>query len=177
MFSRVVARVSVRCRLVSQQNGKGVDDNLLSRLLRASDTVGNGGTLCARCRSRTSEVASEPSGAMSGDEKPFRRLPSCVRPYHYDISLTPNLTTFTFDGTENVYLNVSLSATSDLSRCLSPSLSDLPSNRRGKKRVERDLENKAAATHMGNITKKRFPPSHPSFALAARAAGSLRGCV
>ncbi|XP_011165084.1 puromycin-sensitive aminopeptidase isoform X2 [Solenopsis invicta] len=106
MFSRVVARVSVRCRLVSQQNGKGVDDNLLSRLLRASDTVGNGGTLCARCRSRTSEVASEPSGAMSGDEKPFRRLPSCVRPYHYDISLTPNLTTFTFDGTENVYLNV-----------------------------------------------------------------------
>ncbi|XP_011635269.1 puromycin-sensitive aminopeptidase [Pogonomyrmex barbatus] len=44
---------------------------------------------------------------MSSDEKKsFRRLPLCVRPYHYDISLVPNLTAFTFDGTENVYLDV-----------------------------------------------------------------------
>jgi len=106
-LSRVVARVSVRCRLVSQQKEKEVADNLLSRLLRAS-TVGNGGTLCARYSGKTSEVASEPSGAMSGDEKPFRRLPLCVRPYHYDISLTPHLAAFTFDGTENVHLNVSI---------------------------------------------------------------------
>ncbi|XP_012523522.1 puromycin-sensitive aminopeptidase isoform X2 [Monomorium pharaonis] len=114
MFSRVVACVSVRCCLVSQQNGKGVYDNLLSsRLLRACErTVGIGGSQRARCYSctRVSEVASEPSSpsvAMSsGDEKPFRRLPTCVRPYHYDISLTPNLTAFTFDGTESVHLNV-----------------------------------------------------------------------
>ncbi|XP_024886627.1 puromycin-sensitive aminopeptidase isoform X1 [Temnothorax curvispinosus] len=114
MFSRVVARVgvSVRCRLVSQQNGngKGVGDNLLSRLLRGSSTVGNGGgeTLHATYRGdRASEVVNVPNEAtMSGDEKPFRRLPLCVRPYHYDISLTPNLAAFTFDGTENVHLNV-----------------------------------------------------------------------
>ncbi|XP_011692376.1 PREDICTED: puromycin-sensitive aminopeptidase isoform X2 [Wasmannia auropunctata] len=111
MFSRVVARVSVRCRLVvSQQNGKGVvGDNLLSRRLLRASTVGHGGHQGARYSGKTCEIASEPatSGAtMSGDEKPFRRLPLCVRPYHYDISLTPHLTAFTFDGTENVHLNV-----------------------------------------------------------------------
>jgi len=108
MFSRVVARVSVRCRLVSQQNGKGVGDYLLSRLLQGVSIVRSGGAEISHagycCES---QVASVPSGAtMSGDEKPFRRLPLCVRPYHYDISLTPNLTAFTFDGTENVHLNV-----------------------------------------------------------------------
>lgn len=106
MFTRIVARVSVHCRLVSQQKGKGVGNNLLSQLLQVN-TVENGGTLHVRYYSKTSEVVSELSGTMSGDEKPFRRLPLCVRPYHYDISLIPNLIAFTFDGTENVYLNVS----------------------------------------------------------------------
>ncbi|XP_070156779.1 puromycin-sensitive aminopeptidase [Polyergus mexicanus] len=102
MFSRVVARVSVRRRcLVSQQKDKGVDP--LLRLLRASIIVG-------KCEARyynTSVSAGESSATMSGDEKkPFRRLPLYVRPYHYNISLTPNLVTFTFDGIESVHLNV-----------------------------------------------------------------------
>lgn len=101
MFSRVVARVSVRCCLVSQQKEKGVGP--LLRLLRAS-VIGR-----SEARYSTSVSACESSEAiMSGDEKkPFRRLPLCVRPYHYDISLTPNLATFTFNGTESVHLDVS----------------------------------------------------------------------
>ncbi|XP_018337298.1 PREDICTED: puromycin-sensitive aminopeptidase isoform X2 [Trachymyrmex septentrionalis] len=117
MFSRVVARVSVRCRLVSQQKEKGVGDNLLSRLLRAS-TIGNGGIQGARYCGKTSQVAvSEPCVAM-GDEKPFRRLPLCVRPYHYDISLTPHITTFTFNGTEKVHLNVETPTDTIVLNCL-----------------------------------------------------------
>ncbi|KAL0113903.1 hypothetical protein PUN28_011320 [Cardiocondyla obscurior] len=114
MFSRVVARAGVRCRSVSQQNGQGqgVDAGSLSRLLRGASTVGSNGGQVPRVnypRRNVCEVtASVPCGAtMSSDEKkPFRRLPLCVRPYHYDISLTPNLATFTFDGTESVHLNV-----------------------------------------------------------------------
>ncbi|KYN13786.1 PREDICTED: puromycin-sensitive aminopeptidase [Trachymyrmex cornetzi] len=118
MFSRVVARVSVRCRLVSQQKEKGVGDNLLSRLLRASTVgVGNGGSQGARYCGKTCQVAvSEPCGAMSGDEKPFRRLPLCVRPYHYDIFLTPHITTF--DGTEKVHLNVETPTDTIVLNCL-----------------------------------------------------------
>lgn len=45
---------------------------------------------------------------MSSTEKPpFRRLPTDVLPYHYDIVLSPNLETFIFDGKENVYIDVS----------------------------------------------------------------------
>ncbi|EGI68003.1 PREDICTED: puromycin-sensitive aminopeptidase [Acromyrmex echinatior] len=118
MFSRIVARVSVRCRFVSQQKEKGVDDNLLLRLLRAC-TVRNGGIQDARYCVKTCQVAvSEPCGAMSGDEKPFRRLPLCVRPYHYDISLTPHITTFTFSGTEKVHLNVETSTDTIVLNCL-----------------------------------------------------------
>ncbi|XP_011349925.1 puromycin-sensitive aminopeptidase isoform X2 [Ooceraea biroi] len=106
MFSSgVIARVTVRCHLVSQQKGKGIIGNSLQRLLLAS-SIGNGKTRAARYS--TSEIANnESTAAMSSKEKkPFCRLPSCVRPYHYDISLTPDLTTFTFDGTEKVHLNV-----------------------------------------------------------------------
>lgn len=100
MFSRVVARVSVRRCLVSQQKDKGVDP--LQRLLRASIIV-------EKCEARyyNTRESIESSARMGDEKKPFRRLPSFVRPYHYDISLTPNLTTFTFDGTESVHLNVS----------------------------------------------------------------------
>ncbi|XP_076622057.1 puromycin-sensitive aminopeptidase isoform X2 [Colletes latitarsis] len=45
--------------------------------------------------------------AMSSAEKqPFRRLPTDVLPYHYDIVLSPNLKTFVFDGTEYVHIDV-----------------------------------------------------------------------
>ncbi|KAL6422387.1 hypothetical protein ACFW04_010611 [Cataglyphis niger] len=99
MFSRVVARVSARRCLVSQQKDKGVDP--LQRLLRASFIVEK----CEVRYYKTSESI-ESSARMGDEKKPFRRLPSFVRPYHYDISLTPNLTTFTFDGIESVHLNV-----------------------------------------------------------------------
>ncbi|XP_046484591.1 puromycin-sensitive aminopeptidase isoform X1 [Neodiprion pinetum] len=42
----------------------------------------------------------------SAEKKPFRRLPTDVRPYHYDISLTPDLGKFTFSGKENVHVDV-----------------------------------------------------------------------
>jgi len=111
MFSGVFARVTVRCHLVSQQKAKEIVGNSLRQLLLVNIN-GNGRTRIARYS--TTKIANEMSiEAMSSDDKkPFRRLPSCVRPYHYDISLMPNLATFTFDGTENVHLNVSsLSAT------------------------------------------------------------------
>ncbi|XP_020286136.1 puromycin-sensitive aminopeptidase isoform X2 [Pseudomyrmex gracilis] len=102
MFSRVVARVVVRCRFVSQQKEKGVFSSTLQRLLSVS-TVGNGEIKPQTARAHdhgTSETMS------SEEKKPFRRLPLFVRPYHYEITLTPNLKAFTFDGTENVHLNV-----------------------------------------------------------------------
>ncbi|XP_011304312.1 puromycin-sensitive aminopeptidase isoform X2 [Fopius arisanus] len=43
---------------------------------------------------------------MSNDKKPFSRLPTDVRPYHYEISLTPDLKNFTFEGTQNVEIEV-----------------------------------------------------------------------
>ncbi|XP_014478221.1 PREDICTED: puromycin-sensitive aminopeptidase [Dinoponera quadriceps] len=103
MFSRAVARVGVR--FVSQQKGKGVGDNSLQRLLLVNVYVGNGKQAA---RYSTNEVASEWSRAtMSSDEKkPFRRLPTTVRPHHYLISLTPNFANFVFDGTEKVYIDV-----------------------------------------------------------------------
>ncbi|XP_067208071.1 puromycin-sensitive aminopeptidase isoform X1 [Linepithema humile] len=104
MFSRFVTRVSVYCRFVSQQKGKGVGCNSPQRLSLAN-FVGNGRIQAARYS--TSEITSKSSGAMSGDEKkPFRRLPPDVRPYHYDIKLSPNLETFTFDGEVKIHLNV-----------------------------------------------------------------------
>ncbi|XP_012260332.2 puromycin-sensitive aminopeptidase isoform X1 [Athalia rosae] len=42
----------------------------------------------------------------SAEKKPFRRLPTDVRPYHYDISLTPDLAKFTFNGEERVHIDV-----------------------------------------------------------------------
>jgi len=102
----IFARVTVRCHLVSQQKVKEIVGNSLRQLLLVNIN-GNGGTRIARYS--TIRIANDDSiEAMPNDnKKPFRRLPSCVRPYHYDISLTPNLTTFTFDGTENIHLNVS----------------------------------------------------------------------
>ncbi|XP_063975639.1 puromycin-sensitive aminopeptidase isoform X2 [Diachasmimorpha longicaudata] len=43
---------------------------------------------------------------MTTDKKPFNRLPTDVRPYHYEISLTPDLKNFTFEGTQNVEIEV-----------------------------------------------------------------------
>lgn len=39
-------------------------------------------------------------------KKPFERLPSTVTPVNYEISLTPNLTDFVFEGTERVQVRV-----------------------------------------------------------------------
>jgi hypothetical protein len=117
MFSAVFARVTVRCHLVSQQKAREIVGNSLRQLLLVNIN-GNNKTQIARCS--TIRIANEESiEAMSNDnKKPFRRLPSCVRPYHYDISLTPNLTTFTFDGIENVHLNVSLLPATIYTCCL-----------------------------------------------------------
>lgn len=41
------------------------------------------------------------------ERKEFSRLPKQVIPHHYDITLTPNLTTFLFTGTEDVHIDVS----------------------------------------------------------------------
>lgn len=111
MFSRTVARVGVRRRFVSQQKGKGVGNNSLQRLLLVNVTVGSSKQTV---RYSTNEVASDSSRATmsSNEKKPFHRLPTTVRPYHYDISLTPNLSTFTFDGTETVHIDVSSTAQS-----------------------------------------------------------------
>ncbi|XP_053994553.1 puromycin-sensitive aminopeptidase isoform X1 [Hylaeus volcanicus] len=44
---------------------------------------------------------------MSSTEKqPFRRLPTNVLPYHYDITLIPDFDTFTFTGKESVHVDV-----------------------------------------------------------------------
>ncbi|XP_006620199.1 puromycin-sensitive aminopeptidase isoform X1 [Apis laboriosa] len=40
------------------------------------------------------------------EKKPFRRLPTDVQPYHYNIVLSPNLKTFVFDGKEDVHIDV-----------------------------------------------------------------------
>lgn len=105
MFSSVVARVTVRCQLVSQQKERGIISDSLRLLL--VNITGNGKTRAA-FHNTGQIVNNAPAETMSSDEKkPFRRLPLCARPYHYDISLTPDLTTFTFDGIENVHLNVS----------------------------------------------------------------------
>ncbi|XP_050478927.1 puromycin-sensitive aminopeptidase isoform X1 [Bombus huntii] len=42
----------------------------------------------------------------SVEKKPFRRLPTDVQPYHYNIVLSPNLKTFVFDGKEDVHIDV-----------------------------------------------------------------------
>lgn len=42
------------------------------------------------------------------EKKPFSRLPTDVRPYHYDISLAPDLAKFTFNGKEKIYIHVSI---------------------------------------------------------------------
>lgn len=113
MFSRAVARVSVRCRFVSQQKGKGVADNSLQRLLLVNVIIGNGKQTA---RYSTNEFENESSRATmsSNEKKPFRRLPTTVLPYHYEIQLLPNFSTFTFDGTEKVHINVSVAAGSTI---------------------------------------------------------------
>lgn len=42
------------------------------------------------------------------DKKPFQRLPNSIIPVNYNIRLKPNLTNFTFEGTEKIELDVSV---------------------------------------------------------------------
>ncbi|XP_012284370.1 puromycin-sensitive aminopeptidase [Orussus abietinus] len=56
---------------------------------------------------------------MSSDtKKPFIRLPSNVRPYHYEIALEPNLSTFVFEGTERIDIDVKESTDTIILNCL-----------------------------------------------------------
>ncbi|XP_043289378.1 puromycin-sensitive aminopeptidase isoform X2 [Venturia canescens] len=43
------------------------------------------------------------------NKKPFRRLPTDVVPYHYEISLTPDLKNFIFEGSEDIHIDVKTS--------------------------------------------------------------------
>lgn len=114
MFFRVLARVSVHYRIVSQQKGKKVS-NSLQRLLVSNNIESEKHSVCY-----STEVKVKPVEVMpSNEKKPFRRLPTDVRPYHYDISLTPNFATFLFDGTENVHIDVSLFAKNHQSMIMS----------------------------------------------------------
>lgn len=140
MFSRLLARVGVRCRFVSQQKGKGVGGNSLQRLLSVNivryssgDIVGHGKQAA---RNSTSIVANESSRVImsSNEKKPFRRLPTSVRPYHYDISLTPNLATLAFDGTEKVHIDVSVRASLLFRPLLPAGDSAIVERKRGKRR-------------------------------------------
>lgn len=47
---------------------------------------------------------------MSGDKKPFERLPASVIPTNYELTLQPNLTEFSFTGKEVIQVEVSLLA-------------------------------------------------------------------
>lgn len=47
------------------------------------------------------------------DKKPFQRLPNSIIPVNYNIRLKPNLTNFTFEGTEKIELDVK-TATSEI---------------------------------------------------------------
>lgn len=43
---------------------------------------------------------------MAGDKKPFERLPTHVVPVNYSIRLKPNLDAFTFEGYEEITVQV-----------------------------------------------------------------------
>ncbi|XP_076658475.1 puromycin-sensitive aminopeptidase isoform X2 [Halictus rubicundus] len=58
-----------------------------------------------RCE-RLFRVAIQYRVMSSTEKQPFRRLPTDVLPYHYDITLSLNLKTFIFNGKENVHIDV-----------------------------------------------------------------------
>jgi hypothetical protein len=43
---------------------------------------------------------------MADQKKPFERLPKIVKPRHYDLFLSPNLQTFTFEGKTSINIEV-----------------------------------------------------------------------
>ena len=53
----------------------------------------------------TFSVHARKESTMASKE-PFQRLPTDVKPMNYDISLTPNLKSFTFQGTEDISVEV-----------------------------------------------------------------------
>lgn len=98
--------------VVSWQKGKGSSSGVVwrSQLLRFSSVSFS--TNCNNSLLRCNFSDNKPRGyyirkMSSTEKKPFERLPSNVKPYHYEITLTPDLSTFTFVGKENVHIDVS----------------------------------------------------------------------
>lgn len=54
----------------------------------------------------TSFKVSENIIAMAAEKTPFSRLPTDIRPFHYEITLRPDLKNLTFEGTQNVEIEV-----------------------------------------------------------------------
>ncbi|XP_031826671.1 puromycin-sensitive aminopeptidase isoform X2 [Nomia melanderi] len=78
-------------RVVSRQKGKAFSYRTAFKIFRFV---------------RFFRVAIHYRGMSTTEKQPFRRLPTDVLPYHYDIVLSPNLKTFIFDGKENVDIDV-----------------------------------------------------------------------
>ncbi|XP_070570374.1 puromycin-sensitive aminopeptidase-like [Ptychodera flava] len=55
---------------------------------------------------------------MSGDKKPFERLPKNVIPKNYNLTLKPNLKAFTFDGDETISVEVKTATDKVVLNCL-----------------------------------------------------------
>ncbi|KAK2579854.1 hypothetical protein KPH14_007537 [Odynerus spinipes] len=87
---------------VSRQKEKGSGGSLQLELL---NNLWNWNGV-KRYKNYSTEIEARDREMSSIEKKPFRRLPTDVRPYHYDITLVPDITNFIFHGMEKVHIDV-----------------------------------------------------------------------
>ena len=123
LLTRTFRRVRGHCCNVSRQKVKARGgSSVRAQLLNSIETraVSNFVSRVSRLTTRFySTIQSEAIGRlelvtivndnkiMTNEKKPFCRLPTTVRPYHYEITLVPDLKNFTFAATEEVHIDVS----------------------------------------------------------------------
>ncbi|XP_066588195.1 puromycin-sensitive aminopeptidase [Prorops nasuta] len=96
---RTVKVVKFPYQIVSQRKEKAYCQWIILKLFNIRRENRNFSTFTTRF--------TVPSDKMSSTEKKaFSRLPTLVAPYHYEISLAPDLATFIFIGSEKIYVEV-----------------------------------------------------------------------
>lgn len=92
-----------RAQLLSSSQSRNI--RCLGRIITASGSHDSGSNYSTSTVEKLKSISTE--GTMTSTEKkPFRRLPTEIRPYHYEISLTPDLKHLSFEGTEDIHIEV-----------------------------------------------------------------------
>ncbi|XP_001599897.2 puromycin-sensitive aminopeptidase isoform X2 [Nasonia vitripennis] len=100
--NRAVACLSRRHRrLVIPANPRRTYNNALFQASRALSSEA-----LAAAAAVAERPVDDPRRKMSSEKKPFHRLPTNVKPHHYKIELQPDLVGFTFDGKQDVSIEV-----------------------------------------------------------------------